>query len=644
MSEDNHHIYEFGDFHLDSARRLLLRRDDDQPVKLTSKAFDTLLYMVRHGGVVLEKDELMRAVWPDTFVEENNLNQNVSVLRRALGERQGENRYIATVPGRGFSFVADVMALAHEDGRGGPGARRPEPVVAQAEVAPSYALQPERHAGGLRGRVWTAVFVGVLVAAFGVGAFYLWSAWTRTATGAPVRTIAVLPFKPLVPESRDEALELGMADTLIAKLSTSRGVIVRPISSVRRYGGVEQDPQTAGRELGVEAVLDGTIQRWGDRVRVTARLLSVGDNRTLWAGQFDGKFTDIFGVQDSISQRVAGELALRLTGEERELLAKRYTADAEAYQLYLKGRFFRDKRTREGTRRAVEYFEQALERDPTYALAYAGIAECYRGLPIQSDVRSQEAFPKAKAAVQKALELDPQMAEAYTTLGWIKFWYEWDWEGAEKEYRRALEINPNHPMAHLGYAHLMSNLGRHEEALEGVDRALKLEPLSPFNGAMKGQFLFHARRYPQAVDQLQKTLEIEPNFWIGQLLLGKSYELMGQHEDALEAFRKTKEFAGSTSVVISLSGYIYAVSGRREEAERELGELKATPAERYIPPYNLALVYHGLGDTTEAMRQLEKAYNERDVHMVFLGVDPQWDSLRGDPRFTGLLERMKLLK
>jgi len=285
-----------------------------------------------------------------------------------------------------------------------------------------------------------------------------------------------------------------------------------------------------------------------------------------------------------------------------------------------------------------------LGRDPTYALAYVGIAEYYRGLPIQSDVPSREAFPKAKEAALKALEIDDRLAEAHTTLGWIKFWYEWDWEGAEKEYRRALEINPNYPLAHMGYAHLMSNIGRHEEALEGVDRALKLEPLSPFNGAMKGQFLFHARRYPQAIDQLQKTLEIEPNFWIGQLLLGKSYEQMGQYEESLVAFRKTSEFAGSTSVAISLSGYAYAVSGRREKAERALRELRAISAERYVPPYNLALVYHGLGDTTEAVRWLERGYNERDVRMVFLGVDPLWDSLRSDPRFTGLLERMKLIK
>ena len=418
---------------------------------------------------------------------------------------------------------------------------------------------------------------------------------------------------------------------------------MRPLSLVRRYGGIEQDPLAAGRELRVEAVLDGQIQRWGDRVRVTARLVRVDDEKQLWAGQFDERFTNIFAVQDSISAQVAGELAPRLTGEERERLAKSYTTDAEAYQLYLKGRFFRDKRTREGTSRAIEYFRQALGRDPTYALAYAGLADCYRGLPIQSDVPSTESFPKAKEAVLKALEIDDQLAEAHTTLGWIKFWYEWDWGGAEKEYQRALEINPNYPLAHVGYAHLLSNLGRHDQALQEADRALKLEPLSSFNGAMKGQFLFHARRYPQAVDQLQKTLEIDPNFWIGQHLLGRCYERAGRYDEALEAFRKARESGGTTGP-LSFTGYTYAAAGRKEQAEHTLRELRSLSEQAYVPPYNMALVYNGLGDSTEAVMWLERAYNERDVRMVFLGVDPLWDSLRSHPVFSGLLERMRLHK
>ncbi|MEJ7713595.1 MAG: tetratricopeptide repeat protein [Pyrinomonadaceae bacterium] len=453
----------------------------------------------------------------------------------------------------------------------------------------------------------------------------------------------MLPFKPLVPESRDEALELGMADTLVNRLSNIREMVVSPISSVRRYGGLEQDPLAAGRELGVEAVLDGTIQRWGDRIRVTTRLLSVSDTKTLWVGQFDVNFTDIFEVQDSISKRVADELALRLTGEERELLSRRYTANVEAYELYLKGRFFWNQLRVESIMKAIGFFEEAIRKDPNYALAYAGLTDCYSRLPITSDVPSEEALPKAKAAALRALEIDGRLAEAHTALGWIKFFYDWDWEGSEIEHRRALEISPNHSGAHMGYGTLLSCLGRHEEALGEMDRALRLDPLSLIAGALKEQSLFLAQRYPQAIDQLHRTLELNPNFWVAQLQLGRSYERVGRYEEALEALRRARE-SGGTTEALSLSGYTYAVSGRREEAERTLRELRAISEQRYVPPYNVALVHYGLGNSDETLRWLERACEERDVHMVLLGVDPKWDALRDKPRFINLLARMKLLR
>jgi TolB-like protein/Flp pilus assembly protein TadD len=480
----------------------------------------------------------------------------------------------------------------------------------------------------------------VIAVALGAGAS-LWHGRSSPAADAPIRAVAVLPFKPLVMESRDEALELGMADTLITKLGSTREIVVRPIGAVRRYAAVEQDPLAAGRALGVEAVLDGTIQRWGDRIRVTARLLRVGDGRTLWAGRFDEKFGDVFAVQDSISGRVAWELAPRLTGEERERLARRYTKDAEAYDAYLKGRFFWDKRTPEGTRRAVEYFERALERDPAYALAYAGLGDCHRRLPIMSDVPSREAFPKAKAAALKALEIDGRLAEAHATLGWIAFWYEWDWPGAERAFLRALEIDPHHSSAHLGYGHILSILGRHEEALAGVDRALQIEPLSSFSGAMKGLFLFNARRYPEAVSQLNRTLEVDPRNWITHVVLGQAYERLGRYEDALAAFDEARE-SSETAGPASMTAYVEATSGHRAEAARILGELRARATSNYVPPYSMALVHHGMGNSPEVLRLLEAGYEQRDVRMVFLGIDPKWDSLRTDPRFVSLLRRMKL--
>jgi len=637
MNQPKSHNYEFGDFRVDAARRQLQRRSGEV-LPLKPKVFDTLLYLVRHSGKVVEKEELMREIWPDAFVEENNLNQNVSKLRRVLGESRGENRFIVTVPGRGYRFAAEVKALAEDAPVG-----TPLPDTRQMEDARDYS-KPSVRKRGLRDHVSNTVFIGMVAALLVVGAFYIWRAQIKPPLDAPVRTLAVLPFKPLVVEHRDESLEMGMADTLIGKLSNIKEVTVRPLTSVRRYGGLEQNSVEAGRELGVDAVLEGTIQRWGNRIRVTVRLVRVGDEKLLWDEQFDENFTDIFSVQESICERAMRGLALKLSSDDRELLVKRYTADPEAYLLYLKGRFFWDKRTREGTRQAIEYFQQVLKRDPNYALAYAGLADCYRSLPIRSDVPSHEAFPKARDAALKALEIDKRLAEAHTTLGWIKFYFDWDWEGSEQEFRQAVEINPNYALAHVGYAHLLSNLGRHEEAQKEMDRGLSLDPLSGFAGVMKAQFLFHARRYSCAQDQLQKTLEIEPNTWIGQLLLGTMYEHEGRYDEALEAFRKAKEYSGGVTQGTSLIAYTYAVSGQPQEAERILDELKLSSHQRYVPPYNIAMIYNGLGNSDETLRWLEKAYEERDVHLVFLGVDPRWDSLRSDPGFIGLLKRTNLIK
>ncbi len=392
MNEPKTHIYEFGDFRIDVGRRLLLLRSDGESVPLTPKVFDTLLYLVEHSGAVLDKDALMAAIWPDIVVEENNLSQNIYTLRRVLGESRGEHRYIMTVPGRGYRFVADVKTLPGENGR-----EEAEITESRVEKFEKSGAPPAEITKKGKNKIWL-VAAGVFVAGLSFLGFYLWRAQTKPAPDAPIKTIAVMPFKPLVAENRNEALQLGMADTLIARLSNSEKIVVRPITSVRRYGGLEQDSLAAGRELGVDSVLDGSIQTWGDRIRISARLVSVGDGKQLWAGQFDEKFTDIFAVQDSISERVAAALVPRLSGEERRRLTKHDTENLEAYQLYLKGRFHAAKLTLPETKKAISYFQQAIEIDPTYALAYARLANAYRQLTLTSDVPSSEAMTKAKAA------------------------------------------------------------------------------------------------------------------------------------------------------------------------------------------------------------------------------------------------------
>jgi DNA-binding winged helix-turn-helix (wHTH) protein/TolB-like protein/Flp pilus assembly protein TadD len=680
-------IYEFGPFRLDASRHLLLR--GGQVVPLTTKAFDTLLALVEQQGRLVDRDELFRRVWPDTTVEEGNLTVTISMLRKALSEGPAEHRYIETVPRRGYRFVASVREVYDESAdlvvgkatgpravigedktdskdeveaeqSSGQKVRRvnttasrqgskeegesPDPVqaknnVEQQKLEQSVDAPPlGQHGAGRRSKLWPVVLVVVIVATLAAGAFYLWRMRTATAPLGPIKSIAVLPFKPLDTQNRDESFEFGMADMLITKLSSIKGIIVRPISAVLKYRDPGQDPLAAGREQSVDAVLDGSIQRDGKKVRITVRLMRVQDGAVLWTNTCDEQCTDIFALQDSISERVASELALTLTGEERELLAKRYTADPEAYDLYMKGRVWWSQANHV---KARELFEEAVWKDPSYALAYAGIANSYTGLTIAYDVASGEASMKAKEAINKALELDGQLGEAHTVLVYVKLLLDWDWEGAEKEARRALEIRPNYSVTHQGYAVLLSCLGRHEEALDEVDRALELDPHSPLIGALKGQCLFLARRYQQAIEHLHRTLKIHPNFWVAHLQLGRSYEQVGRYEEALQAFRRARE-VGGTMETLSLSGYTHAVAGRRDEAVRILGELKTYSEQRYVPPYYMALIHHGLGNSGEALRWLEKAYEERDARMVLIGVDPKWDALRNDPQFAAILKRMGL--
>jgi len=485
------------------------------------------------------------------------------------------------------------------------------------------------------------ILAGVIIAALGVPAFYLWRVRTKTAPTAPVRIVAVLPFKPLVVENRDEALELGMADALITKLGNTRGVIVRPLTSARKYGGMDQDPLAAGRELQVDSVLDGSIQRWGDRIRVTARLVSVGGEQ-LWAGQYDEKFTDIFAVQDAVSARVVGALALHLSGEEERRLTKRYTDNAAAYELYLKGRYHLFKLTPTEVRKGGEFFQEAVRVDPAYALAYTGIADAYRTLPITSDMAPKDAFPKAKEAVTKALELDDSLAEAHTILGWIKFWFDWDWAGSESEFRRAIELNPNNADAHRGYAHLLSNTGRHDEALKEVERARELDPVSLITNTLQAQFLHFAGRDDEAVRRFEKTFELDPNFWVAHVNLAYVLIHKKMYGPALTELAKAREQSGGNTHTISLTGYVLALSGERKRARGVLEELRRLSGQRYVPPYNLALVHHGLGEREEALGWLERAYEERDVMLTFLAVDRKWDALRSERRFVSLLEQMNL--
>jgi DNA-binding winged helix-turn-helix (wHTH) protein/TolB-like protein/Flp pilus assembly protein TadD len=625
---DSGNVFEFDGFAVFEGSRQL-RRSDGEQIALTPKVFDTLLYLVENPNRLIEKDELMQAVWADTVVEENNLNKNISTLRRLLGEKQGENRYIATIPGRGYKFVSVVRVSDRSDLLGNHTAAGEASAIGGYGSAP-IRPQPTQRNGRWRAATLLAIGPGLLVI---LSAAYFWNTSSRES---PLRTIAVLPFKPMAAGNRDEILEMGMADTLIARLSDDSEMVVRSLGSVRRYGGLEQDPITAGRELGVESVLDGSLQRVGDQIRVNVRLVRTTDGASLMSETFDEKFTDIFSVQDRIARKAALAMKTRLGAASAN---RNTTESVEAYRLYLQGRYHALKSTPADIRQGIEFYRRAIEADPNYALAFAGMAQAYAALPITSDVPPSDAFPQSKAAAVRALEIDPDLAEARIILGTIEFWYEWRWAEAETELKRAITTDPNNPDAHRFYGVLLTVTGRSSESLVQMEKARELDPLSLIVNALKSQAYFFAGRDAEAIDQAKKTLEIEPNFWIAHLMMARAFIRQNNFDEAVASARRAEQFSGGNSEAISLAAYALAKSGRRDEALSELEKLKSRAAERYVPAYNLAMIHNGLGRRDEAIQLLEDARQSRDARMILLKVDPKWDELRYDARFIDLMRR-----
>jgi serine/threonine-protein kinase len=622
-------VYEFGEYRLDPGRRLLTRRDGT-PVPATSRVFDTLLHLVTNAGRLVDKRELMRAVWGETIVEENNLTQAISSLRQLLGERPNEHRFIVTVPARGYRFIAEVTEAASEEVNG-------KELPAKEPARPSERGKAMRHSG----RRWPAAAGVALLAIIAAIALYT-CRQGGFDSGPDIESVAILPFRPLVAGTRDAALELGMADTLITRLSKSPGIVVRPLSSVRKYADLDQDPVAAGRELGVEAVLDGSIHREGEALRVTARLVRVRDGAALWADQIDQSWTDVFNVQDLIAKQVVDALALRLTREERAQLDHRETESGDAYRFYVLGRYHFLKLVPHEIDKGIKYFRQAIAVDPGYAAAYAGLAEAYRALAITSDRRPAEVLPVGKAAALKAIELDPNHEPAFASLCFIQIWWDWDWQGAEHSCRQSLALDPNSADGHRAYAILLSDLGRHEQALAMARRAVELDPLSLITRAIEGHVLLYAGKGGEALDRLRAALELEPRFWIARLFAGKAYLDRGEFGKALEEFEKARDFSSGNSETLSMIGYTLARRNDPEGAKRILAELRAREPGSYLPPFNVAMIYNGLGDRERAFEWLEKAYAERDVRLTFLKVEQKWDPIRSDERFVALARRVGL--
>jgi DNA-binding winged helix-turn-helix (wHTH) protein/TolB-like protein len=639
------HLYSFGPFVLDPSERLLARAG--QPVPITPKAFDMLVLLVERRGHLIEKKEIIRAIWPDSFVEEGNLCVTVSLLRKTLGS-DNEYKYIETVPKRGYRFVAEVSEVSTVSEPAPPPPQTGSPEEPRLRVRHDSWLTRSASAI-LRGHGWieSAWRVGpatvVTVLLLSILSVVIFSLSTREAEvhatkALPIKSLAVLPFQTLGQKANDEYLGLGIADAIITKLGTTRKIVMRSTRAVQKYTNTSQDPQSVGRELGVDAVLDGRIQRENDRIRLTVQLIRVADGVHLWADTFDENFTNIFTIEDKVSAQVAQSISLELTGEEQKTLAKRPTNSSEAYRAYLKGRYFWNERTEDSLTKGLAYFRQAVDLDSSYSEAYSGIADSYAMLGLYTVVPPSEAFPRAKAAAMKALEMDESLADAHATLGFVHFYYDWDGPAAEKEFNRALNDNRAHAMARSWHAFNLAVMGQFPEAIAEAMRAEEADPLSPIISTNASWVLCLAGQYERAVENSKKAMELDPNFLHAHFRLGNAYEQEGQYELAIVEYQKAvpDPASGDTYYQASL-GHAYAMAGKIAEARKVLAHLQNLSAKRYVAPYAIGLIYAGLGDRDQAFEWLNKACADHSTSMAYLKVDPALRGLRSDPRFARLL-------
>jgi serine/threonine protein kinase/tetratricopeptide (TPR) repeat protein len=482
--------------------------------------------------------------------------------------------------------------------------------------------------------VWMASALAVVLAGTSVY-------WVNRPEQA-IDSLAILPFANVGADPNKEYLSDGITENLINSLSQLPTLRVTARSLAFRYKGPQFDPQKAGRDLHVRAVLTGRVMERDGSLNIQAELMNVKDGAQLWGGQYSQSFSGILALQEEIARAVSGKLHLKPTAEHQKRLAKRSTENTEAYQLYLKGRYYWNRRTEQTIKRAVEYFQQAIDKDPGYALAYAGLADCYAIYNSYQVELPRESAPKAKAAATKALEIDNTLAEAHASLGMVRMSYEWDWAGAEREFQRAIEVDPNYATAHHWYAICLSTNGRSEQAIASLKRAQQIDPLSLIISADLGLELHFARRYDEAIEQVQKALEMDPNFATGHRHLGMAYEQKAMYTESIAEFQKALDVLRGNPFVMGSMGHAYAVSGNRGKARLALSDVLQLSKRRYVSPFAAALIYTGLGDKERALEWLEKALDDRSLDMIFLKVDPRFDRLHAEPQFANLLRRMRL--
>ena len=671
--ENPPHILRFGDFEVDAATGLLRRRG--VRVKLQDQPLQILLMLLLRPGQAVTREELRKTLWPsDTFVDfDHSLNSAVMRLREALGDSAERPRFVETLPKRGYRFLAPVTPVSTdtqsptENPRS---SKASEAAAAEIQVvdagnvakptlvlAPSITstetpqaapvstsapapLQPAIETKSRANRlVVGTVLLILIVAVIGV------VAWRqlRAGRGERIESLVVLPIENLTGDSNQDYLADGITDELTADLAKIRSLRVISRTSAMSYKGTRKPLPDIAHDLKVDAVVEGTLRRSGNRIRITAELIQASSDRHLWVETYDTQIQDILATESDVVRAIAKEIRVKFTPEQQRQLAAR-AMGAAPYETYLKGRYYWNQRTADGMKRAIGYFEQAIQQDPNSALAYAGLADAYdiMASAIIEAVPTKDAYPKAKEAALRAVQLDDSLAEAHTSLATMSFNYDWNWPAAERDLKRALEIDPNYATAHQRYSIYLMAMGRTDESLTEMTRAHTLDPLSVSINFSLGWRLFFAHRYDDAIAQLRATLEMDPNFALAHRVLGQVYEQKGQLSDAILELQTAARLSSDSPLVLGALGHAYAHAGRRRDAEQVLQHMLAKNSERYVSPIHIAEVYAGLGDRESTFQWLDKALQDRSNGLVFLKVDPGFDILRSDPAFLEVLRKVGL--
>ena len=626
------HFYEFGPFRLDPAERLLLR--NNQTVPLAPKALDTLLLLVENSGHLLTKDELMKRLWPETFVEEVNLAQYISAIRRALDDKNGGTQYIETVPKGGYRFVGPVSVF--------------QPAAPSAASARQCDATPTLHARramskSVRRRIVLVAFAAMALAvlAWGIG-------HRRVRAGdssSPIRSIAILPLQNLSNDQQQEYFVDGMTDELITDLAKMGKLRVISRTSVMSYKGTHKSLGTIAGELNVDAVVEGTVLRAGNRVRVTAQLLGASPERHLWADSYQGDLTDVFSLQDRVARSIAREIRVTLTPEEQARLTNRRPADPEAYDAYVRGRHYAAQITPDGFEKAIVNFGRAIELQPRYAQAYADLAETYCWAAAMQSIPAQEGLLKARQAAMKALEMDESLSQAHSSLAWVKYAYEWNFPEAEREFHRSLELNPGASWALLWHGMYLAQGNRIEESIAEMKKVRQVDPLSPAANALALVPLLNGRNYDAVIEGGRKVLEMDHANGLGRWLLTSAFEWKGDFSKAIDLEEETAVLYGENKEVVAprFSRLRRACQTLGPQGywsmklEQQQSLWKTNPGD----PYDHAVLYARLGKNLDAFNWLEKAYQVRSQEIIFgLRTEPAFDGLRSDPRYTNLVHRI----